>query len=261
VNGLSPRRRARGAAAGCPLVVVLGALLTTIGVGALYDPLAAYRSRQAVSGVGENDPRLVYLRDCATCHGANGHGTNRGPTLEQVGPASVDLVLTTGRMPMSDPTDQMKRREPAYSAPLIAALVSYVSELVPGGPRVPSVDIANADVALGGAIYREQCAACHQAAGQGGVLIGQESPSLQRSTPVQVAEAMRTGLGTMPVFGPTAVSERDLNGVAAYVSEFQHPTDPGGAALWHLGPIAEGAAALAALGVVAVVLRLIGSRT
>jgi ubiquinol-cytochrome c reductase cytochrome c subunit len=239
----------------------MGALLTTVGVSALYDPLAAYRPPHTVPSVGENDPRLVYLRDCATCHGANGHGTSRGPTLEGAGPASVDLVLTTGRMPMSDPTDQMKRHEPAYPAPLIAALVSYVSELVPGGPQVPSVDLANADLARGGAIYREQCAACHQAAGQGGVLVGQESPSLQRSTPVQVAEAMRTGLGTMPVFGPAAVSERDLNGVAAYVGELQHPSDPGGEALWHLGPIAEGAAALAALGVVAFVLRLIGSRT
>ena len=39
-----------------------------------------------------SDARGVYLRDCAVCHGADGSGTARGPTLIDVGRASADAV-------------------------------------------------------------------------------------------------------------------------------------------------------------------------
>jgi ubiquinol-cytochrome c reductase cytochrome c subunit len=141
------------------------------------------------------------------------------------------------------------------------ALVAYVSTLVSGGPDVPQVDPADGDAAEGGDIYRRQCAACHQSAGQGGILVGEETPSLASSTPVQVAEATRTGPGTMPVFGASAISDEDLGNVVAYVQVLQSPRDPGGQALWHLGPLPEGAAALCALGLLVVALRFIGSRS
>ena len=38
-----------------------------------------------------------------------------------------------------------------------------------------------------------------------------------------------------------------------------HPDDRGGQPLWHLGPVAEGAVALAVIGVLLLRLRLIGS--
>lgn len=207
------------------------------------------------------DVRTVYLRDCATCHAPDGSGTTRGSTLKGQGAAGVDFMLTTGRMPLSTPGRKMKRSAPAYSPAVISALDAYIAALQPGGPAIPSLDLSTATLTAGGSLYREQCAACHQAAGEGGALLGQNSPSLVASTPTQVAEAVRNGPGTMPVFGPNALSDRDVASIARYVAALQHVDDPGGNPLGHLGALPEGAVALAAMALVIVALRRIGSRT
>jgi ubiquinol-cytochrome c reductase cytochrome c subunit len=234
--------------------------IPAIALAAAAVMLPTWRASTAVAAT-QSDARVVYLRDCATCHGADGRGTDSGPTLNGQGAAGVDFMLTTGRMPLAKPSAEMKRRAPAYDPATISALDSYVAGLVPGGPSIPDVATAGADQGAGGSIYREQCAACHQAAGIGGTLLGQQSPSLLQSTPVQVAEAVRTGPGTMPVFGQAAISDADINALAAYVVALQHPPDPGGQALWHIGPLAEGGIALTAMGVVLLGLRRIGTRT
>ena len=46
------------------------------------------------------DAKVAYLRDCATCHGADARGTAFGPTLQGVGAAAVDYWVSTGRMPL-----------------------------------------------------------------------------------------------------------------------------------------------------------------
>jgi ubiquinol-cytochrome c reductase cytochrome c subunit len=195
--------------------------------------------------------RTVFLRDCATCHGSDGTGTTRGPTIAAAGAALVDYELTTGRMPMADPDDVVRRSHPRYPPDVIAGLVGYVDGLGSGtGEPVPSVAIASADLARGGELYRLNCAACHSWSGTGGALLGREAPGLSRSTPVQVVEALRTGPGAMPSFGRESFSTKDAVAVAAYVRELQHPEDRGGEALLHLGPLPEGAVAwIAALGV------------
>ncbi len=238
---------------------VLGPVVI-VAIVCLVWPVADFAS--AGSGPAEApDVRTIYLRDCATCHAPDGKGTSRGPSLEGQGAAGVDFMLTTGRMPLSSTHDTMKRKKPAYAPDVIAALDSYVATLVPGGPSIPTVNLPAASLASGGSLYREQCAACHQAAAEGGALLGQNSPSLMASTPTQLAEAVRNGPGTMPVFGPTALSDQDVASIARYVAALQHVRDPGGNPLGHLGPLPEGAVALVAMALMIVALRLIGSRT
>ena len=164
-------------------------------------------------------------------------------------------------MPLPSPDAESRRRTPAYDAATIAALVQYVTMLAPGGPGVPTIDVATADLAAGGDIYRQQCAACHQWAGQGGALEHGEAPPVHPATPTQIAEAVRTGPATMPVFGEQAISAAQLVDLVGYVRTLDHPADIGGAPLWHLGPLAEGAAALLALAALVIVLRLMGSST
>src|SRR5438094_5901256 len=78
--------------------------------------------------------RDLFLRDCAWCHGAQGEGTNRGPSLAGVGAADADFWLSTGRMPVPQP-EQDPRRQPAHYPPgMIRALVEYVAALGPGPP-------------------------------------------------------------------------------------------------------------------------------
>ncbi|HEY0517881.1 MAG TPA: cytochrome c, partial [Ilumatobacteraceae bacterium] len=121
-------------------------------------------------------------------------------------------------------------------------------------------DVATADLAEGGEDFRLACAACHQAAGRGGALRFEEAPSLLRSTPLQVAEAMRTGPGTMPVFGSQAFDDARVAGIARYVEYLHQPTDVGGEPLWHFGPLAEGMIAFVAAILLAAGLLVIGER-
>jgi ubiquinol-cytochrome c reductase cytochrome c subunit len=235
----------------------------------------------AEPAVSPTEARMTFLRDCATCHGSDARGTVYGPSLQGVGSAAVDYWVSTGRMPLysntrsakspadqpppgqqlADPTATPARHRPSYSPAMIAALVKYVASIAPGGPAIPAVDLQHASLATGGEVYREQCAACHAWSGVGGALYQRAAPSLHLATPTQIAEAMRTGPAPMPVFGTAAVPNSTLNDVVAYVRYLDHPSNRGGAPLWYLGPVAEGAVAiLLGLGLLLLVIRWIGTR-
>ena len=187
----------------------------------------------------------LYLTGCVSCHGTGGAGTNLAPTLVNVGAASADFYLTSGRMPAAQPEPfQPPRKQPAYTPDEIDALVAYVASLGEG-PAIPDVNIAGADVARGGVLYRANCAACHQSAGAGGALsYGNSAPPLKDATSTQVVEAMRIGPGQMPVFNDTTMPAEDATNIAAYVEYLHAPNDRGGEALGGNGPVPEGLVAL-----------------
>jgi ubiquinol-cytochrome c reductase cytochrome c subunit len=117
-------------------------------------------------------------------------------------------------------------------------------------------------VAKGGELFRQQCAACHAWSGEGGALVRREAPSTHPATPTQIAEAVRTGPGNMPAFGTTAIDDEELDSLVAYTRYLTAPRDHGGEPLWHVGPLAEGAAAaLLGLGLLLIGARWIGSRS
>jgi ubiquinol-cytochrome c reductase cytochrome c subunit len=218
-----------------PVIVV-----TAVLVGIEY---ACSASAQDVALVAQG--RDLYLVGCVSCHGVNGEGTDLGPSLVGVGAASADFQLSTGRMPAVNGEDsQALRKQPAYSPEEIQALVAYVASLGPG-PSIPTVDTSGADLARGGAIYRAQCASCHNSAGIGGALsYGRHAPALDEATAVQVVEAMRVGPGQMPVFNEHTISDEEAIDVAAYVEYLRSPRDRGGISLGRVGPITEGFVAL-----------------
>jgi len=207
--------------------------------------------------------RTIYLGDCAVCHGADGAGTQRGPGLLASGKAGVDFYLSTGRMPLQTPTQAVERHAPRYGPETIRALIDYIATL-PGfhGPDIPVVDTAQADVARGGTLYRLNCAACHAWSGRGGALLHREAPPLDRATATQIVEAIIVGPGNMPSFGPAAINTPGQADVAAYTHQItRNPDDRGGFALWHLGPLPEGAVALfAGMLLLLVLARAIGTR-
>jgi ubiquinol-cytochrome c reductase cytochrome c subunit len=217
--------------------VIAVSLITGLWILLAGRPAAA-RSQQ------DADVHRIYLGDCAVCHGADGEGSSRGPSLHDVGRASIDYMITTGRMPIGEPTDRLVRRTPKYDVDTQRALVDYVIDLSGSGPDIPRLDLASADVARGGAIYREQCAACHAWPGNGGALLEREAPPLTPATPTQIAEAIRTGPASMPVFGSAALNDEELNDTVAFVDSLKHTDDRGGLPIGHLGPVAEGAIAI-----------------
>jgi ubiquinol-cytochrome c reductase cytochrome c subunit len=219
------------------------------------------------------DVEHVYLRDCAQCHGADGRGTHYGPDLRHAGSALIDWQLSTGRMPIptehaSEPQlaageGQQPRRPPHYDPSTRRALVEYVTTLTDDhGAPIPVVDAKTGNLAVGGTLYRLQCAACHAWSGNGGALLHREAPSTHPATALQIAEAVRAGPGNMPRFGNAAVTNNQLDSLVRYVRYLDHPDDRGGNPLWHLGPLAEGAVAIViGLGAVVVATRRIGTRT
>jgi ubiquinol-cytochrome c reductase cytochrome c subunit len=249
--------------AGCAVLFV--ALLARPGdsTAALAAPAASPRPA-----------RFLFLRDCATCHGADARGTAFGPDLHGVGAAQVDFQLSTGRMPV--PTgdaaqhrqrvsndEAQARRPPKYGPATRRALVDYTVGLAGGvGPPIPHVDVRAGNLADGGTIYRLQCAACHAWSGDGGALLGREAPSTHPATPVEIAEAVRSGPGNMPAFGRAALDNRQLQSLVRYVRDLDHSDDRGGSPLWHLGPLAEGAVAVfVGLGLLVLAVRWIGTRS
>jgi ubiquinol-cytochrome c reductase cytochrome c subunit len=207
-----------------------------------------------------NGERL-FQETCAQCHGMDGRGVqNQGPTLLDAGAAGADFYLSTGRMPLDHPTEPV-RSEPAYTRSEIADLVDFVASLGPG-PPIPSVDLAGGSVSEGQQLFAKYCAGCHQIAARGGVVTGAVAPDLHVATPVQIAEAVRTGPYVMPAFSERLIDAHELDSIIRYIDYTGHADNHGGWSLANLGPIPEGLVAWL-VGTLALVVfsRLLGKRT
>ena len=209
------------------------------------------------------DGRVLFQTNCSTCHGLDLSGTTNGPTLQGAGPAAVDFMLSSGRMPLANPDDQPERQAPKFTPAQIAALVSYVQSAAPGGPAIPVVDPASGSLPAGQKVFSNSCSGCHGVTAVGDSVGGGEiAPSLTPPNATQIGEAIRIGPGEMPRFDPHDLSAADVNSIARYLTWIRSNGDPGGAPLGRVGPIAEGfAAGLVALGLLILVLRLTGSKT
>lgn len=250
-------------------LLALAALGLVVGSACGYGGSAPYRPR-GVADPEARSGRELFMRDCAWCHGSRAEGTPRGTDLlgDRHGGALTDFVLRTGRMPIDDPNDPIRRGPVAYSEEEIGALTSYLVSLGAPGPDVPEPRPERGDLALGMSLYQQNCAACHSTTGVGGALTssgeaedrsGLQAPPIGRATPTEVAESMLTGPGTMPVF--ERLSPAEVDAIVAYVGHLQGPHDEGGTDLGRIGPVAEGAVAwVVGLGAMVIVTRLVGSR-
>jgi ubiquinol-cytochrome c reductase cytochrome c subunit len=236
VKALAAGRHHRSA----PVVLVLLALLLT---GALYAAIAP--SPAGAAEASESDIEAgsdLFRANCATCHGMNAEGTQDAPSLIGVGAASVDFQVGTGRMPMENNGPQALAKPPQFNDEQVAALAAYVASLGPG-PAIPTeeeVDPAQGDAANGMALFRTNCAMCHNAVGAGGALSeGKFAPALWDSSPKIIYEAMVTGPQAMPVFNNANITPDEKRDIIAYIVA-QREGSPGGAELGALGPVTEG---------------------
>lgn len=244
------------------VVLVLAVGPATLAAPATPDPPDPDPGvRTASPDPGGDRGELLFRQSCASCHGVRGQGSQRGPSLVGVGPASVDFQLSTGRMPVAGEPRQPRRAQPAFSADEIAALVGHVASFGGGGPQIPRV--APGDLAAGRALFAANCAPCHGATGAGAPLIdGWNAPPLYDATPVQIAEAVRVGPGLMPVFPSQVFTDQQVNDLATYVRRLsEERSDPGGNPLGRWGPLAEGTLAwIVTLGLLVAAARWLGRR-
>jgi ubiquinol-cytochrome c reductase cytochrome c subunit len=255
-----------------------GALLVLCaGCSYFHAAPGPYRPPGLANPPGAATGRQLFARDCAWCHGDNGQGTARAPDLRTGtnGPALTDFELRTGRMPLVNLSEPVRRRPVFYSEQQIEAVVGYVASFGGKGPAIPSPHPSMGARALGEQLYQANCAACHSTTGVGGALtpFSHEvparphaagrfvAPRVTQATPREIAEAMLTGPGAMPVFGKDTFNDRQIDSVVRYVRTLRTPADRGGAPIGHVGPVAEGAVAwLAGLGLLLLFVRLIGTK-
>lgn len=200
--------------------------------------------------------KALYMSSCATCHGPDGLGSEKGPALAAAGPAAWDFYLRTGRMPLRDPSQPFAPAPPAYSESQIQALIAYGRQLGTGAD-IPTM-VSDAQIDVGRQIFVNTCAACHGVAASGAA-IGPNAfaPSLLGVDPDVIMDAPLVGPGTMPQFD---LNDGQLSAVASYITYLSDSPPPGGLDLRGFGPVAEGLVALMiGLLIVLVVVRWIGT--
>ncbi len=206
------------------------------------------------------DPARIFLRDCATCHGAEGQGSPNGPSLANDGPAEIYYWVSTGRMPLHDTGERVGRRPPLYPPRVVDALVQYVPRLT-GARGTPLPRLKPGNVVDGLELFALNCATCHAWSGYGSIVANGKVPSVTSDSPEQIAAAIRIGPGEMPAFGPAALDNQQLSDVVAWAHQLRHKNDAGGWGLFHRGPTTEGAAALlVGLGTLLLIIGWIGTR-
>jgi ubiquinol-cytochrome c reductase cytochrome c subunit len=235
---------------------LLLALLGQIAWSFRPEPSRAQTDQQAQG-------QALYEANCSTCHGLQAEGTANGPSLQNAGPAAVDFMLSTGRMPLANPGDQPVRDEPKFTPEQTAAMVAYVETIAPGGEPIPTVDPAAGDLARGAEVFLNTCAGCHGAGATGdSVGGGQIAPTIDPANPTQIGEAIRIGPGLMPRFGPETIDQADLDSVAAYLLWIRDHGQDGGLQLGRVGAVAEGLViVVVGLGLMILFLRLTGAKT
>jgi mono/diheme cytochrome c family protein len=115
----------------------------------------------------------------------------------------------------------MTRRAPLVTAAVLAALALAGCGGDGGGGgsdgRPPQQVVDAGDPARGGAVFGQNCAACHGGKGEGGTgprLAGEADAADAEA----VVEQVREGGGGMPSFGDR-LSEQELSDVSAFVVE------------------------------------------
>jgi ubiquinol-cytochrome c reductase cytochrome c subunit len=216
----------------------------------LVFPAAA--GAQPGSGVKAKTGKGLYAAYCLSCHGIAGRGVTSsshprgvldlhglGPPLTDVGALGADFYLTTGYMPLANPHDQPRHTKSPFDKREIAALVAYVASLG-HGPPIPKPHPERGDVSAGLSLFTEHCAGCHQVVAEGGYVTNAVAPPLHQATPVQIAEAVRTGPYLMPKFPVSQINDAQLDSIIAYVQWAKHPDDRGGWSIGRIGPVPEG---------------------
>jgi ubiquinol-cytochrome c reductase cytochrome c subunit len=247
---------------------VVRALMLLAVAGAALWLTTTLRAGSAVAGAGTAYPRTgdsnlgrrVFLRDCAWCHGIQAQGTSRGPDLRSAGPAYVDFMLKTGRMPLLEPDASTEPQHQKYDAATIAALVQYVGEELGSGEPLPQ--LSTGDITSGRTVFLADCAACHSSSGTGTILQdGTRVPQLYDTPSEQIAEAVRVGPGEMPPFSDKTVDDQELSDVVSYVQQLGPQQVKGGHPLDQYGPIAESLLAfLIPLPLLVLIIILLGRR-
>jgi quinol---cytochrome-c reductase cytochrome c subunit len=251
-------RHRRGPVAGL-LVMLFGLLLTG---GTYYAVFASPAQAQRTELSAEEKVaagRELFLVGCSFCHGQNGEGVRReggksqiGPSLVGVGAAAVDFQVSTGRMPLQQPSAQGLVKKHVYDEEETELLSAFVASLGPG-PSIPepaeydislaglSEDETRDAIVRGGQLFLTNCSACHNFEAAGGAMPqGKFAPGLKDTTDKHIYEAMLTGPSQMDKFTNGNIPPEGKRDIIAYLNSIEENPNYGGYGMGGLGPVSEG---------------------
>ncbi|HEY4898251.1 MAG TPA: c-type cytochrome [Candidatus Nanopelagicaceae bacterium] len=226
-------------------VLVIAALFT---IGTAFGVASALPGAQSSITTGTStlvsQGKAIFLRGCSSCHGLHAEGGSIAPSLIGVGSAAVDFQVGTGRMPLGDESQQAMEKKPIYNPQETAALAAFIASLAPGPASVTNESLAyerDGNSALGGQLFRTNCAMCHNFAGQGGALTnGKYAPTLMGVDPKYIYEAMMTGPQSMPKFTNATITPQEKLSIIKWLQAADNEPNLGGASLGRVGPVTEG---------------------
>lgn len=194
------------------LLVVLAGL----GAGLLVvfggDRSSAAQDRGTTGGA-------LFQRNCAACHGSDatgmpGTGVTAGPPIDDVDVAFVDLVLRTGRMPISQRSVGIPEKR--LTDVERQAVVDWMRQTFDLPGEIPQ--IGRGDAGRGQQLFAANCSACHGDSATGGITgDGAVAPSLYGLDAVALAEAARVGPFEMPQVSSSVLDDEAIADIAAYV--------------------------------------------
>ena len=189
--------------------------------------------------------QILFENNCSSCHGTEANGSAIAPNLQGLGAGTIDFWLSTGRMPLANASETAVRKPPKFTPSEILQIVAFVNSVYPPGDddiAIPSVNLSGANLSSGENLFVLNCAACHTILGTGDAIADNNyAPSLHQATAYQIVEAMRSGPGNMPRFGPGTLSDQQVTDIVAYVrGPIQRADNHGGIGLGGIGPVAEG---------------------
>ena len=141
------------------------------------------------------DGPTLYAAFCSACHGAEGQGRRYPDAIPFPSVANADFlaVASDGFLRESLRRGRLGRRMPAFAADQVGltdeeidTVIAYLRHLagdVPAPPEPAQFRWVEADAALGETLYRQHCASCHGAEGD-----GPEAPALDHPTFLETAD-------------------------------------------------------------------------
>jgi len=191
------------------------------------DQVAAARAPEALSGA-----QLFAVR-CSTCHQSAGQGTDAypplagNPVVTAADPSMMIGVIVNGRTgPITVNAKTFNGQMPTWKGQLtdanIAAVATYIRSAW-GNDASPVTEQQVAgigspvSVQVGASVFAKNCAACHQAQGEGGIgpaLAG--NPHVNIANPTMMLTTILQGRNAMPSWrGQLAAS--DIAAVATFI--------------------------------------------
>ncbi len=150
-------------------------------------------------------------------------------------------------MPLAMSGPQAPMKPVQFTPEQISALAAYVASVSPGArdPRRSALGTktyGENGLAVGGELFRINCAMCHNVAGAGGALTqGKYAPPAGPATHrSHIYEAMLTDRRTCRSSTTTTSRRRTRRTIIAYLKYIENMPSVGGASLGSIGPVSEG---------------------